>query len=282
MRKRLFLITGTTSGLGLETAKRLAAMNVHLVLAVRNTNLAEEQAKKMREDTGNHDIDVLPLDLSSLSSIKSFEKELINRYDYLDVLINNAGVFCDSKKKTTEGFEMTMGVNFVGNYYLTTLLLPFLKKGNSPRIVNIVSKAGYFGQINVKEHVFKNHPHGFRAYSASKLCQIYMNIYLSEQLEKDRITVNAVHPGEVATGIWKGDSLLMKLIAPINKKRYTKPEVACETILYVATSKDLDSVTGKLYENTNQQMTYNKRILNKEKMNQVINYTNELLLKTKF
>lgn len=277
MSKRLIVITGTTSGLGLETAKQLAKMDVHLVLAVRNTSLAKEQADAMIRETSNENIEVMSLDLSSFRSIEAFASLFTDKFDSLDVLINNAGVFCDTAKRTTEGFEMTMGVNFIGNYYLTKLLTDVIKKGDQPRIVNVASKAGYYGKINVKEGFMKNHSHGFPAYSASKLAQIWMTIYLAEELKEDHVTVNAVHPGQVATGIWKGDSLLMKLVAPINKRRYANPMDACATSVYLASSADVKDLTGKLFENKSQVMTYNDRILDQAKMNDLMAYTERLI-----
>jgi NAD(P)-dependent dehydrogenase (short-subunit alcohol dehydrogenase family) len=178
MAERLVLITGTTSGLGLETAKQLAKLDVHLVLAARNSSLAEKQAEVMRRETGNQNIEVMSLDLSSFRSIEIFVSLFTDKFESLDVLVNNAGVFCDTAKRTAEGFEMTMGVNFIGNYYLTKLLLETIKKGDSPRIVNVASKSGYYGKITVVDGFLKNHPHGFKAYSASKLAQIWMTIYL--------------------------------------------------------------------------------------------------------
>ena len=277
MEDRLILITGTTSGLGLETAKKLVAMGFRVVLASRNIHVAKIQANEMQSETGNNSIDVMEIDLASFESIEKFVGEFYKKYDKLDILINNAGVFCDTEKKTIEGFEMTMGVNFIGTYYLTKLLLPIIKKGKNQRIVNVASKAGYYGKLNIKKDFFKNHAHGFKAYSASKLAILMMTIYFSEKLTNDGISVNSVHPGDVATGIWKGESLLMKLIAPINKRRYMSPEKACKTIVYVATSNEILGVTGKLFEKTNKAMEYNKKIQDKDVINKLFNYTDNLI-----
>jgi NAD(P)-dependent dehydrogenase (short-subunit alcohol dehydrogenase family) len=274
--KPLVLITGTTSGLGLATAKRLAALDMRLVLACRNTALAEQQAADMIEQTNNPNIEVMQIDMSSLESIDTFIKEFQARYDNLDILINNAGVFCDTAMTTVDGYEMTMGVNLVGTYYLTKQLVPSLKGGINPKIITVASKAGFYGKLKIKEGFLKNHAHGFKAYSASKLGQIIMTRHLAEKLHNDNITVNAVHPGEVSTGIWKGDSFLMKIMGPINRKRYASPEDACETSVYLATSESVNHISGKLFQNKSEVMDYNKKILDHELTIKLMSYLDDI------
>lgn len=281
MRKKLVLITGTTSGLGLEAAKQLAKMNYRLVLACRDVFLANQQAEAMTLETGNEDIEVMRIDLASFDSIENFVCDFASRYSTIDVLINNAGVFSDTSQKTIEGFELTMGVNFIGNYYLTKLLLSQIKAWENARIVNVVSKAAFFGKLNIKENFMKNHSHGFRAYSASKLAELMMTIELSEKLKNRNITVNAAHPGEVSTNMWNSESLIMKLMVGMNKKRYDNPKDACKTIVYLASSDDVEKVSGLLFQKTSEIMQYNKRILDRKKMHELIEYTDEIIDKIK-
>lgn len=270
------LITGTTSGLGKETALALAKEGHHIVMACRNMDKARALKESITSTTSNTNIDVMYLDLSSFESIMAFSKSFYDKYAYLDVLINNAGVFSDKHAYTEEGFEMTMGVNFVGQYFLTRLLIGALKIAHNASIINISSKAGFYGKLQIKPDVFKTHPHGFKAYSNSKQAQLMFTIYYAEQLKDLNISVNAVHPGSVATNIWTGKSLLMKIIGPINQKRYDRPEDACKTAVYLAGTNDLNE-TGKLFEKIDQIMTYPDRVNDENKIQELMVYTDELI-----
>lgn len=264
MKAKLILITGATSGIGMEMARELAIKGNRIILACRNIEKTEKVKREIISDSNNENVEIMRVDLSSLESIYKFEKDFYKKYDKLDVLINNAGVFCDKHMETVEGFEMTMGVNVIGTYYITKLLIRALKNVKTARIINISSKAALFGKISLKENYFEKHPHGFKAYSASKLAQILITIELSDTLKKEGITVNSVHPGKVATNIWKGDSLLMKIMGPINMKRYDSPKKAATTGVYLATSDEVNNVTGKFFENKDQLVDYNKRCLDEK------------------
>lgn len=271
------LITGTTSGLGLETAKALVKEGHHIIMACRNMDKGRLIQEQLLKNCPNAQVDLLHLDLSSFESIIAFSKIFNEKYTYLDVLINNAGVFCDSHQTTVEGYEMTMGVNYLGQYLLTQLLIDVLKVPSDARIVNVSSKAGFFGKLNIRLDWMKNHPHGFKAYSASKLAQLMFTINLSEKLKDDHITVNAAHPGSVATNIWKGSSLMMKMMAPIAKMRYSTPEVACKTSVYLAVASELDGITGQLYQKEHQVMKFNQRVCDKETQKRLSEHTENIL-----
>lgn len=277
MKNKTVIITGATSGIGLETARELAQLNYTLVLGCRNKQKALLIKEELIRESGNEFIEVIHLDLASFKSIYSFVEEFKRKYNKLDILFNNAGLFCDSAKKTVEGFEMTMGVNYIGNYLITNLLLDSLRDAVNARIIFISSKAAYYGSIKLKDNFFENHAHGFKAYSASKLALTLYTIYLSRKLKNDNITVNAVHPGQVATNIWKGESLLMKIMGPINKKKYDSPVLAAKTGIYLVISDDVKEITGKMFENKDQIMTYNKKILNENLMTELINYTENII-----
>ena len=144
MERRLALVTGATSGLGLETAKGLAARGWDLVLACRDAGKANAVAHGISAASPSIKLETPHLDLASLKSIDAFAAELSRRRERLDLLINNAGVFCDTRRLTAEGFEMTIGVNFLGTLALTRRLLPLLvgggAGGNGARIVRPLTK----------------------------------------------------------------------------------------------------------------------------------------------
>ena len=247
--KKIAIITGATSGIGLESAKDLAGKGFKVVMACRNIEKAACQAGDIINQNGNLDVEVFPLNLASLESIRAFASKYCASYDKLDVLVNNAGVFCDKLKKTEDGFEMTMGVNYLGPFLLTRLLLPVLKNTTGARVINITSKAAFHAKLNLDKDPFSNRTYGFKAYAASKLAQILFTIDLAEELEDTGVTVNAAYPGRVATNIWKGTSLMMKIVAPIMMRKSISAEEGAKTGIYLAESPFLEGVTGKLFEN---------------------------------
>lgn len=266
------LITGTTSGIGYETAKALSK-NHQVIMAVRNL----DKGKAIKRELGEN-VDLMYLDLSSFDSILAFRKAFYNKYAYLDVLINNAGVFSDTRSFTEEGFELTMGVNYVGPYLLTKLMIGALKISEHGRIINVSSKAGFHGNIVIEKDFMKNHPHGFKAYSASKQAQLMFTQYFSRQLKDLNITVNAVHPGSVATNIWKGQSLLMKIIGPINRRRYSDPKDACKTVVYLAESGDVIDQSGELFGPDQEIMELPHQVTDESVIQELMIYTEELLI----
>lgn len=265
------LITGATSGLGLATLKALYKKH-QMIIAVRNMDEGKRLKKNLDES-----IDVMYLDLASFDSIKAFHKALTNKYAFIDVLINNAGVFSDKRAYTDDDFELTMGVNYIGQYFLTRLLVNTLKVSDYSRIINVSSKAGFYGKLNIESDFMKNHPHGFKAYSASKKAQLMMTQYFSKKLKAFNITVNAVHPGSVSTNIWKGTSLLMKLMGPINRKRYASPDDACKVILYLVESEDVKYRTGRLYGPDLKAMEQPSSITKEDYIKPLIEYTEALI-----
>ncbi len=246
MGKPLAVITGATSGIGLETARGLARAGWDLVLACRDL----ERAERLRAELARADpairVEVRHLDLASLASVRAFASALARAHPRVDLLVNNAGVFCDTRKQTADGFEMTMGVNFLGTFLLTRLVLPCLLAPAHARIVNVASAAAAFGRLRPREGLFTDGPHGFRGYAASKLAVVLFTIDLAEELAATGITVNAVHPGEVATNIWTGESLIMKLVAPAMRRRLKSPAEGARPVLRAATAPELEGVTGKL------------------------------------
>jgi retinol dehydrogenase-12/retinol dehydrogenase-13 len=253
MERRVAVVTGATSGIGRETARCLAREGWDLVLACRDAGKAVDVRAAIAAESPAVSVETPRLDLASLDSIRSFAAELSGRRQRVDLLVNNAGVFCDTRKLTAEGFEMTIGVNFLGTFLLTRKLLPLLRPGGGAasgrraRIVNVASAAAAYGRLRHGDGLFTRGPHGFRGYAASKLAIVLFTVDLAEELAGTGVTMNAVHPGDAATNIWRGDSLLMKVVAPIMKRWLRSPADGARAVLRAATAAELEGATGRFF-----------------------------------
>lgn len=242
------ILTGATSGLGLAAAKEFAQQNHHLILCCRNMIKGEKVLNELKALVPNSKIELFEVDLSDLSSIETFISEIKESFDSIDVLINNAGVFSERKEYTKDGYELTIGINYIGTFALTYGLLPLLKNSEKSRILNIVSRAGLYGKIRLTDNLFTKPNKGFPPYANSKLAEILFSIKLAEELDTENITVNAVHPGKVDTSIMIGDTFMMKLMYKLTKKKFITPEEGSKVIIDVATSDKYNDITGKMIE----------------------------------
>lgn len=264
------LITGATSGIGKACAIKLADLRINLILACRNLHKAE-LVKKTLQCSSNVKIDLVPIDLANLKTVREAAFSIINNYSVPDIIINNAGVFNSSRKETVDGLEHTMAVNYFSHFLLTHLLLPSLKNANKPvRIINVSSKAGLHSNLPLDKLNFQKRYHSFKAYGASKLAQLYFTRELAERLLNTKITINAVHPGNVNTNIW---SIKTNFITNIIKKFSKTPAEAAETIVYLATANKLTKMSGKFFNNNNKLITYNKNSSDALKQQQLWNYS---------
>lgn len=198
------LITGANSGIGFYTASELLKNGADLILACRNY----EKAKKARQDLlslgCSGEVDIVPLDLNCLSSIKNSAEFIAAKYEYINVLINNAGIFGDKLFFTEDGYEQQFGVNYLGPFLLTHLLLPLLKKSNSGRIIHLSSVMHLLGKIDYKTFGKDLEKYSsIKAYGQSKLANILFSNSLSRKLEGTNITSNSLHPGAVNSEIYR-------------------------------------------------------------------------------
>jgi NAD(P)-dependent dehydrogenase (short-subunit alcohol dehydrogenase family) len=210
MQAKTCIITGATSGIGKETAFELASSGMKVILCGRNQQKCAEVCREIINNTGNSKIEYYTFDLSSLQSIKIFTEKIYRKYDKIDFLINNAGIWEKERKLSSDGIEMTFSVNHLGTLFLTILLKELLATSGNSSVINLSSSAYKQGKIDLDDIEMKNRYNGFKAYASSKLINLLVMKYLSLKYNEIGITINNIHPGVVMTGIYKDFNPLMK------------------------------------------------------------------------
>ena len=244
------VITGATSGIGKETAFDLAQKGASLVLACRNLSKGETVARSIRSKSGNERIDVAHCDLASLDSVRNFVNDFKRRYERLDVLINNAGLFSLRRQTTMDGIELTFGTNHLGPFLLTYLLLDVLKKSASARIVTVASAAHYRGSMNFNDLQSKTDYNGRHVYANSKLAHVLFTYELARKAQDTGITVNCLHPGVIATDLWPTNKWYLASIVPVAKFFMKSSKKGAQTTIHLACSPALTQVTENILKKT--------------------------------
>ena len=201
---KVAVVTGSSSGIGFEAARALADKNAEVIIAVRNKNKGEKAIQKIMEQNKNANVKLMLLDLASLKSVKSFSEEFKQKYNRLDLLINNAGVMIPPYSKTEDGFELQFGTNHLGHFALTGLLLNMIKKTPNSRIVNVSSSAHKYGNINFDDLNWEKRKYTpWKAYGDSKIANLYFTYELKDRLSGNdsNTKVTAAHPGWTATDL---------------------------------------------------------------------------------
>jgi len=251
MQGKVVVITGSNTGIGVATAEALATMGATTVMACRNLQKAEAAATAVRAASGSDDVHVVSLDLADLLSVETCASEVLSRWDHLDVLVNNAGGIWSDRQVTAQGFEQTLGVNHIGPFFLTALLLDRLKGADAGRIVNLssVGHHGAFAGMNWNDLQGEKRYSTFGAYSQSKLANLLFTCGLAKRLADTRVTANAVHPGPVRSGFgMDGDmtgivGLGNRLIRPFE----ISATAGAATSVYLASSPEVQGKSGGYY-----------------------------------
>ena len=196
------LITGANTGIGFATAEELVKQGQHVILACRNPQKAQAAQEKLRK-LDQAQVDLVSLDLNSLGQTRKAADQIADQYGNLDVLINNAGLFAKTKQLTADGFEQQFGVNYLGHFLLTQKLLPVLEKAPKARIVHLASIAHWAGSIKPNKFRAEGFYNPLFYYGQSKLANLLFSNALAEQMANSTITNNALHPGGVASDIYR-------------------------------------------------------------------------------
>jgi retinol dehydrogenase 12 len=250
LRGKVCLLTGATRGIGRAAADALARSGLTLVLVGRDAAKVEETVRAVRAATGQSQVEGLVADLSLSSEVRRLAQEVHQRYSRLDVLINNAGAIFTRREETVEGREKTLALNHLGYFLLTLELLDLLKASAPSRVVNVASDAHRGMRLDFGDLENRRNYSGLRVYGQSKLMNILFTNELARRLEGTGVTVNALHPGVVATGFGQNTPgifrSLIKLAAPFMRT----PEKGAETLVYLATSPEVEGVTGEYFQNS--------------------------------
>ncbi|MEK7614206.1 MAG: SDR family oxidoreductase [Patescibacteria group bacterium] len=249
MKDKTILITGATSGIGKETAITLAKLGATVIFTARSKESGELTKKEIVELSGNDKVDFFECDLASFESIKSFAENFKNKYNRLDVLINNAGVGETTLKFSKDNIEMDMAVNYFAPFLLTGLFLPLLKKSAPSRIVNVSSMLHAEGHIDFDNLTEGKNFERYEMYAQSKLALILFTRKLARDLSGSNITVNAMHPGIINTKITK--ELMNKtniIVKAFFRLKMISEEEAALGIVYLATSPEVQGITGEYFD----------------------------------
>lgn len=247
MTGQLCMITGATSGIGEVTALEVARLGARLILVGRNAEKGAATLKRIKEATGNNQLEFMRADFSELAQVRQLAQAFEERYAGLDVLINNACAVFMKRQESVDGFEMTFAVNHLAPFLLTNLLLDRLKTNAPARIVNVSSDAHHQGKMYFDDLQLKEGYSMMRAYAQSKLANILFTYELDKRLSGTGVTVNALHPGFVRTNLGGNHGWLSKILLPIVFLFAKSREDGAQTSIYLATSAEVEGVSGKYF-----------------------------------
>jgi retinol dehydrogenase 12 len=250
MTAKLAVVTGANTGIGKATARQLASRGFSVVMGCRDSKKAEAARDELvSSGVPIERLTLLPLDLGSLDSIAQFARAFHERYASLSVLVNNAGLWAHERTVTTDGFETTFGVNHLGPFQLTRLLLDSLRAADHARIVNVSSELHRRGDVMrllddpmAERGSFR----GLARYGDSKLANVLFTRKLAKSLaaESSHVTVNALHPGVIASDFMRGVNVIGRAFV---KLFFKSPEAGAATSVFLASAPEVQGVSGKYF-----------------------------------
>jgi len=247
MNGKVCLVTGATAGIGEVTAHALAKKGGTVVIIGRNLERCKDTMVRIRRDTHNPAVDYLVADLSSQADVRRVASEFKAKYNRLDVLVNNAGGFFGRRQESVDGIELTWALNHLNYFLLTQLLLDTILASAPARVINVSSNSHLGGKINFDDLQAERGYFGWRAYAQSKLANVLHAYELARRLDGSRVTVNALHPGFVATRFAGNNGMLYRYGMKIAHLFALTPEQGARTSIYLASSEQVEGVTGKYF-----------------------------------
>ena len=251
MTGKLCVVSGATSGVGLEAAKQLAAGGARLVLVCRNREKGEALQKQL-ETEYRTTVDVVTADFSRLADVRAAAETIRQRYKRIDVLINSAGLHSTTRKMTGDGMELVFQVNHIAPFLFTMLLSDRLHKSEQGRVIQVNSEGHRFGGLRMDDLDWHKRPYiGLRAYGASKTAQLMSVMTLAEQWKDTHTTINAMHPGGVKTNIGSNNGWLYRTwLHTVVWHTLKDPAISGEALYYLASAPELSSTSGRYFNLT--------------------------------
>lgn len=248
MNSSVAIVTGANSGMGLATTIDLASQGYQVIMACRSIQRGQQALQEARRQSQSERIELMILDLGDLSSIRTFAAQVIAEYPVVDVLINNAGVVNLKRKTTSDGFESMMGVNHLGHFLLTNLLLETLLRSSQGRIVVVSSGAHKSGRIDFGDPYITRGYNVWRGYANSKLANNLFTLELAERLKGTTATVNCLHPGAVGTNIGiDRDTGFGKTVWTLLRPFFLTPVEGAATAIDLAVNPAWSTVSGEYF-----------------------------------
>jgi NAD(P)-dependent dehydrogenase (short-subunit alcohol dehydrogenase family) len=244
MTGKTVLISGGSAGIGKATASELAARGAHVVLLCRDGAKAERARAEIQARTPSARVDVVALDLRDLASVRACARAVLQAHPRIDVLVNNAGVFPPTLRRTADGFEEQIGVNHLGHFLLTNLLLERLEASAPARVVTVSSMMHAGGAIDFASFRAPQRYNAMAAYRQSKLANILFANELARRVSPERVTSNSLHPGGVATEIARDAAWWMRIGMRLVG---ASPEKGARTSVQLASDPALAKITGKYF-----------------------------------
>lgn len=246
---KTIIVTGSNSGIGKEAVFNLAKSGHRVLMLCRDSEKSERVHKELVSQSGNENVFLIPVDLSDPLSIRAAVEKIKSQYPKIDILVNNAGLYKVKRDETASGVEMTFAVNYLAPFMLSQMLLENLEASGNGRIINVVSELYKSGSIDFDNLMLKTGYKAGDAYANSKLASVLYTVELAKRTSLKGITVNALHPGVLATSAFRD---YPNFITKFMNLFLEKPQMGGERIAYLAISDEVKGISGKYFYKTEQ------------------------------
>jgi NAD(P)-dependent dehydrogenase (short-subunit alcohol dehydrogenase family) len=246
MDDKVCLVTGANSGIGRVTARELHRQGARVVMVCRSRERGEAALRGIEEETGRGGVELIQADLGRAADIRAMGEAFASRHDRLDVLVNNAGLYLPARRVTDDGHEAMFGINHLGYHLVVQALLDPLRAAASARIINVSSDGHRFGKVRLHDLDAEQRFNGLLQYCHTKLMNILFTRALARRLP-EHVTANALHPGTIRSGFAQDEKSLFGWLVRMSRLFLITPEEGAETTLHLATSPDVEGVTGRYF-----------------------------------